>query len=83
MRAVKFLLALALVPSLAACAGDPITTRDPNPAPPRGYRVSCETYPFLDPIPYGELTATFDATCTPNVRRHHRHYQRTVIQTKG
>ena len=81
MRAAKPCLALAGLLWLAACAGDPITTRDPNPGPPRGYRVTCDTYPFLDPLPfYGELTGTFDATCRPNQRQEQR---RTVIKAKG
>ena len=78
MRALKVCFALAGTLGLAACAGDPITTRDPNPGPPRGYRVSCDTYPFFGP--YGQLTATFDAECRPNVRREER---RTVIKAKG
>lgn len=78
MRAAKLLLALAGLVSLAACAGDPITTRDPNPGPPRGYRVTCDTGPFLGP--YGELTATFEAECRPNTRREER---RAVIRAKG
>ena len=77
MRALKPCLALPLVLGLAACAGDPITTRDPNPGPPRGYRVLCETGPFLGP--YGELTATFDAECRPVLREE----RRVVIRAKG
>lgn len=78
MRALKLLLALVALPPLAACAGDPITTRDPNPGPPRGYRVSCDTYPLFGP--YGVLTATFDAECRPNLREEQR---RVVIRAKG
>ena len=80
MRAAPLLLALVALPALAACAGDPITTRDPNPGPPRGYRLDCETYPFLDPLPLlGELTANYDATCAPNTRER----RRAVIRSKG
>lgn len=63
---------------MAAHAGEPVLTRDPNPPPPPGYRVVCETGPLFGP--YGELTATFYAACDPVVRRRER---RTVIQTKG
>ena len=78
MRALTLCFALPGLLLLAACAGDPITTRDPNPGPPRGYRVGCDTYPLLGP--YGILTATFDAECRPNTRREER---RTVIKAKG
>lgn len=79
MRALRVCLALpGLVLGLAACAGDPITTRDPNPAPPRGYRLTCETDPLLGP--YGELTATYEAECRPNTRPEGR---RAVVRAKG
>lgn len=58
---VRVALCLVVAGSLGACAHQPVASFDPNPAPPPGYTVVCQSTPGLF---YG-LFHDFVTACMP------------------
>jgi hypothetical protein len=66
------LTSLALIAGLGGCAslaGPPVATLDPNPPPPRGYRVLCDSRPGLFNFIFDEFNTNCIPTLAPVERR--------------
>lgn len=75
---ITSLAGFAIVVGLGGCtslAGPPVTTLDPNPPPPRGYRVLCDSRPGL----FNFIWDEFNTNCIPTLGP----ADRRVIRARG